>query len=100
MKISSLEARGFRGLPDGTYEFGAEADRAEPITVVRGAPATGKTSLLDAVAVAKEVVGAYGAPPDPARLVRRGAREATLRATWHLSEAERTFAELDAAIVR
>jgi hypothetical protein len=68
-----------------------------PVTLVTGAPAAGKTTLLEVVAAAKEAVGAYGAPPDPRRFVRAGSREASVTATWVLSNEERDRAGLSSA---
>jgi hypothetical protein len=96
MKLLRLEVEGVRGVLDGVYSFanprtGAPLD----VAVVMGAPRSGKTSLLDAIAAAKEAVGSYGAPVAPRLLRARGARHANITATWTISETERTRAGLD-----
>jgi energy-coupling factor transporter ATP-binding protein EcfA2 len=99
MKLRELTCAGVRGVPDGTYSF-ADARTGAPLAVVlvTGGPGSGKTTLLEAIAAAKESVGSYGAPPDPTRLLRAGARQARIQATWVLSDAERGGARLDAAV--
>jgi hypothetical protein len=91
MKLLRLEVEGIRGVLDGVYSFanprtGAPLD----VAVVMGAPRSGKTSLLDAIAAAKEAVGSYGAPIPPRTLRARGAGRARITATWAISEAERS----------
>ncbi|MBI4954822.1 MAG: hypothetical protein HY908_22565 [Myxococcales bacterium] len=87
MQILSLRASGVLGLPDGAYDFGV-GDEPHVLVAITGAGPCGKTSLLEAVAAAKELVGPYGRLPAPASLVRRGARRATLAARWLLDDAE------------
>jgi hypothetical protein len=98
MKLLGLVCTGVRGVPDASYAF-TDARTGAPldVAIVTGAPSSGKTSLLEAVAAAKEAVGSYGAPPDGKRLLRRGAARGTIEATWLLSEAERTRAGLSEA---
>jgi hypothetical protein len=98
MKILSLSCTGVRGVPDGTYGF-TDPRTGGPLAValVTGAPASGKTMLLEAIAATKEAVGSYGAAPAPTRLVRAGAKAARLATTWLLSDAERDHAKVDAA---
>ncbi|MCC6523979.1 MAG: hypothetical protein IT373_15070 [Polyangiaceae bacterium] len=88
MKILSLRTAGFLGLPDGSYELGT-GDEPAGLVVVTGAGPCGKTSLLEAIVAAKELVGPYGRLPAAAGLVRRGAARATLVARWVLDDAER-----------
>jgi hypothetical protein len=94
MRIVRLTADRFRGLPDGSWAFGP-ADHSDRLTLVEGPPASGKTSLLDAIATAKELVGAYGALPAAERLLRAGATRGRLEATWRLEEPEARFAETE-----
>jgi hypothetical protein len=95
MKLVQLVIENFRGAPDGVYSFvdpGTGAPR--PLTIITGGPRSGKTALIEAIAAIKECIGAYGAPPEPARLLRRGARSGSIAATWLFSadEMERTRA--------
>jgi predicted ATPase len=99
MKILRLQARGFRGLPDGTFNFTDLAtEEPLPVVIVAGDASSGKTSLLEAIIAAKEDVGAYG-HPRPASYLRAGARTAQLEARWLLSPAEKKRAEAQEAIV-
>lgn len=98
MKLRTLVCRDVRGVPDGSYTFSAPHTGVPlPVTLVTGAPAAGKTSLLDVIAATKEAVGAYGPPPDPRRFVRAGSREASVTATWVLSNEERDRAGLSSS---
>lgn len=94
MKILSLSVEGFRGCPDGTYRFG-DGNSASPFIAIVGDGGSGKTSLLEAVALAKEGVGPYGRAPRPIDVTRAGASRTALEARWELSESERTGTDLD-----
>jgi hypothetical protein len=89
MKLLELTLQNFRGAPDGTYSF-AEPRAGKPLDLVfiTGAPASGKTSLLDAIATIKELVGAYGPAPDPARLRKSGTAGGKIAAKWLLTDRE------------
>lgn len=97
MKILRIVTQGFRGLADAEYAFGP-GDAASALTLVEGPIGSGKTSLLEAVAAAKELVGAYGAPPAGGRLLRRGTPRGRLEATWQLTQAEMELAQTDRAL--
>jgi energy-coupling factor transporter ATP-binding protein EcfA2 len=98
MKLRELTCAGVRGLADGTYRFtDPRSGTPLPVALVTGAPASGKTTLLEAIASAKEAAGAYGTPPDPKRLLRPGARDARITTTWLLSVTERERAGVDKA---
>jgi hypothetical protein len=89
MKLLHLTVRNFRGAPDGTYPFGhPSTGKPQDRILITGGPASGKTSLLGAIAALKEFVGGYGPPPDPARLRRAGATEGTIAAAWLLTDEE------------
>ena len=95
MKLVRFDVTGARGVADGAYSF-ADGRTGAPldVVIVTGAPSSGKTSLLQAIAAAKEATGGYGAPVDGTRLLRRGAARGRVEATWLLSEAERAQAGL------
>ncbi len=96
MKILRIEAEGFRGLPDGAYLLGG-GDTAAQLTMVSGPPRCGATSLLDAIAAAKELVGGYGPLPAVEQLLRRGVRGGRLEVEWLLNEAEQRAAGTERA---
>ena len=89
MKLLRLVLENFRGAPNGAYSFVHPSTGAPVSTVLITGPASsGKTSFLGAIAALKESVGAWGAPPSAARLVRRGAPSGVIEGTWLLSPAE------------
>jgi hypothetical protein len=91
MKLLELTLSNIGGAPDGHYRFGGHGDEPERLTLVRGGQGSGKTSLLRAIAAAKELVGAYGIAPRAASLLRRGATSGRIVARWRFDEAERAF---------
>lgn len=97
MKILSLSVEGFRGCPDGTYLFG-DGKSAAPFVAVVGEEAAGKTSLLEAIALAKEGAGPYGRAPRRVDVSRVGAGRTVLEARWELHDDEREGADLDSTI--
>jgi hypothetical protein len=89
LKLLRLVIENFRGAPNGAYSFAHPSSGAPVDTVLITGPASsGKTSLLEAIAVLKESAGPWGMPPDPARLIRRGATSGAIEGTWLLSAAE------------
>jgi len=95
MKLLKLQLENFRGVADGAYSF-AHPGTGKPhdLVLFTGGPASGKSSLLGAIAAVKELAGGYGPPPDVARLRRSGAATGTIAATWQLSEEEATRSEI------
>src|SRR4051812_7425389 len=103
MKLLRLVLDSFRGAPNGVYSFVHPSTGAPLDTVlVTGPASSGKTSLLEAIIALKESVGAWGAPPDPTRLIRRGATRGLVEGTWLLSasEVERAGARQATVITR
>lgn len=94
MKLLRLVLQSFRGAPDGAYSFTHPSTGAPVDAVfVTGPAASGKTSFLEAIAALKESVGAWGMPPNAARLVRKGAASGRIEGTWLLSTAEMARAQ-------
>ncbi|WP_437671186.1 hypothetical protein [Sorangium sp. So ce131] len=89
MKLLRLTLENFRGAPNGTHLF-TRTDDGPPVDTVyiTGAEASGKTSFLEAIVALKESVGAYGAPPNPARLLRSGKSTGRVEGIWQLSPEE------------
>src|SRR5262245_29617620 len=95
MKLLSLTLENFKGAPDGAYSFTPRAaGKPHDLTLITGGAASGKTSILEAIAAVKELVGGYGPPPDPERLRRHGAARGKVAATWLLTDAEAEKAEV------
>jgi predicted ATPase len=87
MRIRALTVSDVRGVPNGRYEFG------DAITLVTGAGPSGKTSLLEAIIAAKEMVASYGAGMPQSHYLRRGTATAQITARWLLDERERAIAD-------
>ncbi|MEP7126503.1 MAG: AAA family ATPase [Byssovorax sp.] len=100
MKLLRLHLENFRGAPNGAYSFVHPSTGAPVDTVLITGPASsGKTSFLAAIAALKESVGAWGVPPDAARLIRRGATTGIVEGTWLLTASEVERAEAKQATV-
>lgn len=96
MKLLKLQLENFRGVPDGTTTFLHPATgKPHDLVLLTGGHASGKTSLLGAIAAVKELAGGYGPPPDVARLRKSGVATGTIAATWLLSDAEAARAEIN-----
>jgi predicted ATPase len=91
MRLLELTLTDVGGAPNGAYRFQRGADDPAPVTLVTGAGPTGKTSLLEAIVAAKELAGAYSAPPAPSSLLRPGATRGLLAARWLFDEGERAL---------
>lgn len=98
MKLLRLETYRIRGLSDRVYSFTEPRTGAPlPVALITGAPASGKTTLLDAIAAAREAAGPHGAVGAARRFVREGTRDARITTTWLLSEAEQRAAGVEQA---
>ncbi len=84
MKLEGFASYGFRGLADGERRW----PQAKDLLVVTGPPASGKTSLLFALAAAKEAIAPYGVPRAARACLRGGARSARVVLELALNERE------------
>jgi len=98
MKIARIEVESFQGAPDGAYDFCRDGGVA-PWTAVVGAPRAGKSSVLGAIARAKEVVGPGGVALGGPRVLRHGAVSGRVEATWLLDVAEAEAARVSDVLV-
>ncbi len=89
MKLTHLETKNVLGAPDGAYTFAGDDGEVCNVTAIVGGAGAGKSSLLEAVTVAKETIGAYGHAPTVSRVLRHGQRAGRVATTWLLSENER-----------
>lgn len=96
MKLLSIELHNILGAPDGAYSFTDAHGAPLGVALITGGPASGKTSLLEAIVAAKEAVGPYGGARLGKHLLRRGATAGRISATWLLSEQERERESLGA----
>jgi recombinational DNA repair ATPase RecF len=85
--LQRLELRGVRALADRAFDLAAPGARLDqgPLFIT-GGPASGKTTLLEAIIAASE--GVYPTRPADDDLVRNNSREATIVAHWRLTPAE------------
>lgn len=96
MKLCEIQIENARGVPDGRFAFADRATGAPlDVILITGGPASGKTALLEAIAVAKETAGSYGPHVEPATWLRPGKSSGRIEACWTLSESERLRAGLD-----
>ncbi len=91
MKLLSFEMRGVRHLPAMKLSFGDAGD-VPPVSLVTGPPASGTSTVLEAIAAAVAQLVSGGATPDGADIVGTGGATAVLRSRWQLDEEERSFA--------
>jgi hypothetical protein len=90
MKLRRVTTDGVRGLADRAYDFtDPRTGAAASVVVVTGASGSGKTSLLDAIAAAKEDVAPWGVRHSWTKVVRNGAGAAKIRIEWELDDEER-----------
>jgi len=92
LKILRATFLSIRGVPDLTWDLDRGGGVAHDVAVVTGPPASGKTRVLEALVAAKEVLGSYGPPPDPADWVRPGDRHAKIEITFALDSDEQRWA--------
>lgn len=88
MKLLELSLENVLGAPSITLSF-AQGAMPAPIVLVAGSGGCGKTSVLRAIAAAKEAVGPYRRPPTRRALLRRGSARGLIAATWYLEPDER-----------
>ncbi len=95
MKIVRIETEGLRGVADGVYSF-AHPHTGTPFDVsyVTGPIASGKTTLLRAIATAKEHAAGYAPSSDPRELLRPLASNGRLTLVLLLNDDERRLADL------
>lgn len=88
MKIRSLRTWGVRALPERELSFCTASGSPANVVAVTGPLASGKTTVLQTLVAAKELVGSYGVPPDSTPLAREPEEPMKIQVTWELSDAE------------
>src|SRR5260370_37780165 len=93
MKLESLDVNDFRGIRQLRLDFQDDVGLIRDRTVLVGPNASGKTSILDAVALCLLPVTELGLPRpglilSPASIVRRGAVQAKVRCTVRFDDTE------------
>jgi hypothetical protein len=94
MKLARVRLHSVRDLPDGEIVFTHPDGRPFDVAVVTGPAASGKTTLLEAIAMAKERVASYGRAARPRAFLRRGEANGLVELTLLLDEGERRRAGL------
>ncbi len=90
MKLARATFLGIRGLKDATIDLvHAGTGRPHDLVVVTGGTGSGKTRLLEAIVLAKEIAAPYGVIPSPAGWLEGSGEAAKIVLTWFLNEEER-----------
>lgn len=89
MKLARVTFMGVRGLADATYDFLRADGVPHDSILVTGPRASGKTRFLEAILFAKDIVGSYGAPVDPAPFLRGPEEAVKIVLTFALNDEER-----------
>ncbi|MFO0617941.1 MAG: hypothetical protein U0414_35450 [Polyangiaceae bacterium] len=93
MKIQRATFMGVAGVPDLTLDLtDGRSGAPNPLVVVTGPGASGKTRLVEALIAAKEAIRPYAALAPGAPWIRAGGGAAKILVQFHLDEAEREFA--------
>lgn len=97
MKLSRATFLGIEGLPDLTCDFvDPKTNRPHDVIVVTGPPQSGKTRVLEALCLAKDVLAPYDAPPeDGGGWIRGGGESAKIELTFATDAAEQKRHGLD-----
>lgn len=88
MRLIHVRSENFAGVPDRVFAFKARLGIARTV-LITGASGSGKTSLLSAIAAAKEYIAPYGRRPNLRERARQPARPVVLETAWQLDEVER-----------
>lgn len=89
MKVTRLALRNIGPFADATLQFvDRDGGGVLDVAIVTGGPASGKTTVLEAIIAAKETAGPYGSAPDCRHLLRSGTEQGSIQITWWLSPAE------------
>jgi len=89
VKISSVQAFGVLGVPDGSYDFGAGQHDAHDHVLITGGAASGKTRFLELIAAVREVLAPSDEEGFPEEsMLRPGNQTARAIVRYVLSEAE------------
>jgi hypothetical protein len=99
MKLLRLHLKNCRDLPDGDYVFTQPDGSPLERVVITGPSASGKTTVLEAIAMVKECMAGYGPQHDPCAFLRAGEGTGIARLTLLLDEAERARADTREPVV-
>ncbi len=89
MKLIRAGLENVRTVVDGEYSFAHQNGRAFDVALLRGPAASGKTTLLEAIAMAHQRVASRGRPARPRDFLRAGRSNGTVELTFVLNDGER-----------
>ncbi len=89
MKVTRVRLENVRNLEDGEHVFTYPDGRPHEIVLLTGPSASGKTTFLELIAMAKERVASSGRPTRPRDFLRTGASNGLVEITLALRDAER-----------
>lgn len=88
MKISEIALKNVRALPDLRRSLVDASRKPHDVILITGPTGSGKTRLLEAIALWKEAAGPYGAAPSTAGLARDTSALGEISGVWELSADE------------
>lgn len=100
MRVARVSLRNVRSLPDREISFCQPDGRPHDAVLVTGPAASGKTTLLEVIAMAKERVGGYGSAARPRAFLRPGEPNGHVGVWLVLDEGERRRAGLAEPIAK
>jgi energy-coupling factor transporter ATP-binding protein EcfA2 len=100
LKLTRVTLRNVRNLPDGDIAFAHPDGRPFEVALVTGPSAAGKTTLVEAIAMAKERVAGNGRAARPRAFLRHGASNGLVELTLLLDVSERQRAGVVEPVVR
>ena len=95
MKLLRVTLDKVRNLADGVYDLAHATGTPHDIVLITGPTASGKTTFLEVIALAKELYAPYGSVPDPRPFLRQGEPNGRVELTLALSDQERELAGMD-----
>ncbi|NUP10216.1 MAG: ATP-binding protein [Polyangiaceae bacterium] len=100
MKLKSATFLSIRGLPDIQCPFGDPMGPPADVMAITGAPASGKTRIIEAILAAKEVLAPYGPMVTGEPWLRAGESSAKIELTFVLDEEEQRMTGVKDRTVR
>jgi hypothetical protein len=100
MKLTRVRLENVRTVTDGEYAFAHPDGRPFDIALVTGPAASGKSTMLEAIAMAKQRVAPAGRPARPREFLRTGESNGRVELTLLLTDEERARTGITEPVVR